>query len=97
LGAQNQNNRKERRPVLLYLLIGAGVFLIIAAIWLALPKDNSQADQTGTPAITVKPEKIDIGEIKLDTPVSFEFDITNTGNGTLRFAEAPYIEVVEGC
>lgn len=81
----------------LLILIGAGVILIVAAIWLTLPKVDGQPDQMGTPAITVNQEKIDFGEVKLDTPLTFEFNVTNTGNGTLRFTEAPYIEVVEGC
>jgi hypothetical protein len=28
---------------------------------------------------------------------SFAIQVTNNGNGALRFKEDPYIEVVEGC
>jgi hypothetical protein len=97
LSKQFNETQNKKRLFPLFLLIGAGVILIFAAIWFVLPKGGGRADQNGVPAITVNPEKIDFGTVKLDTPLSFEFDVTNAGNGTLRFADAPYIEVVEGC
>ena len=51
----------------------------------------------GTPAITVDESSVDLGYIKLGEYRSINIKVTNTGNGTLRFKEQPFIEVLEGC
>jgi len=45
----------------------------------------------------VDQEVIDYGDVKLETNLTFAVKVTNTGDGTLRFREEPYIEVREGC
>ena len=37
------------------------------------------------------------GDVKFNVPLTFTIKVTNTGNGTLRFKEEPYIQVLEGC
>jgi len=72
------------------LLAVGGVILIVAAFFLA----NRGG---GTPKITVDQEKIDYGYVKFGTNEAFRINVTNSGNGVLRFKEKPYIEVLEGC
>ena len=72
----------------------AGLFVLGAIFVFA---NNSSADSGGTPAITVEEPNIDMGYIKLGEYRSLNIKITNTGDGTLRFKEQPYIEVLEGC
>lgn len=91
MGQLSQKSQNRNRPFLLFVLLGIGLMLIVAAIWFA------SAGNDGAPAIAVSQQKIDFGEVKLNTPIFFEFDVTNTGNSPLRFTEAPNIEVVEGC
>ena len=77
-----------------WLLVGlGGVLLLVAAIFFA----NQNGGGRGTPATEVDQRQIDFGYVKLDEPRSFAIQVTNTGDGTLRFQEEPYIEVVEGC
>jgi hypothetical protein len=45
----------------------------------------------------VDQQKIDYGFVRFGESRAFTIKVTNTGNGTLRFTEDPYIEVVEGC
>lgn len=79
----------------------SGALVIVAALLLIFkkdgtPEDNSLSD-TGTPVLAVDREVVDYGEVKLGTPVTTEFLVTNTGTGNLRFAEKPYVEIKEGC
>ena len=41
--------------------------------------------------------QIDYGYVKFGETRTFEIKVTNTGDGSLRFTEKPYIEVLEGC
>ena len=54
-------------------------------------------DGGGTPSIAVDQQQIDYGDVKFGVEKTFAIKVTNTGDGTLRFKEDPYVEVVEGC
>jgi hypothetical protein len=45
----------------------------------------------------VDQDKIDYGYVKFGETRQFALKVTNTGDGTLRFKEQPYLEVLEGC
>jgi hypothetical protein len=45
----------------------------------------------------VDQQKIDYGDVKFGVNKTFTIKVTNTGDGTLRFSEEPYVEVLEGC
>ncbi len=75
--------------------VAAGVVLLTAAI--VVFSNTGSADSGVTPAIAVEQEMIDLGYIKLDESRSLNIKVTNTGDGTLRFKEQPYIEVLKGC
>jgi hypothetical protein len=51
----------------------------------------------GSPRLKVDRESLDLGDVQLGQTVEARFRLTNVGDQPLRFAEAPYIEVVEGC
>lgn len=78
-----------------WVLVVFGAILVIAAIFFFA--NQSGGDGGGTPSITVDQQKIDYGDQKFGTNLTFAIKVTNTGDGTLRFKEKPYIEVVEGC
>jgi hypothetical protein len=93
----NKKKRRQQKKGLskpLIVLIVGGLLLVAAVAFFAFSNyDNSG----GTPAIAVDQQKIDYGDQKFDTQLTFAIKITNTGDGTLRFKEKPYIEVLEGC
>jgi hypothetical protein len=81
--------QKQNYPWLLLAL--GGVLLVIAAFF------QANRDRGGTPSIAVDRQKIDYGDVKFGVEKSFVIKVTNNGDGTLRFKEEPYIEVLEGC
>jgi len=70
-----------------------GILLILAAFLFA----RQNGDGGGTPSIAVDRQKIDYGDVKFGVNKTFVIKVANTGDGTLRFKEEPYIEVLEGC
>lgn len=94
-----KSKRKNNKPVSLPLvaLIAGGVLLVVALFIFNRPDEISEQGGNGTPALVVDQDRIDYGDVKLDTPLAFTIKVTNTGDGDLRFTQDPYIEVVEGC
>ncbi len=91
--------QKQGLPIWLPLIIVAGVVLIGVAVLsgnnVAAPKTAPQV--SGSPALKVDKEKVDLGNVKLGQTVSVSFEITNVGDQPLTFREKPYIEVAAGC
>ena len=93
MSKKKYKRQKYRKSFPWPLVAFGGVLLILAAVLFA----NRGGDGGGTPSIAVDQQKIDYGDVKFNTNKSFAIKVTNTGSGTLRFKEEPYIEVVEGC
>ena len=93
MAKKNQKYRKQKRKNFPWVVavLGGGL-LLLAAILFA--RNNSTGG--GTPSITVDQDKIDYGYVKFGENRQFALKITNIGDGTLRFKEDPYIEVLEG-
>lgn len=89
--SKKHKRRKQRQSFPWALAAIGGILLVIAAFLFA------NRDSGGTPSITVDQQRIDYGEVKFNVPKTFAIKVTNTGNGTLRFTEKPYIQVLEGC
>ena len=85
-----KNQKKQNFPWLLLAL--GGVFIAVAVFLFA-----RQGGGGGTPSIAVDQQQIDYGDQHFGTNLNFAIKVTNTGDGTLRFKDQPYIEVLEGC
>ena len=95
MAKKNEKYKKQKQRQnfpWLFVALGGGL-LLLATILFA----NRSGDGGGTPAISVDQQKIDYGYVKYGETRSFAVKVTNTGDGTLRFKEQPYIEVLEGC
>jgi len=96
MAKNNKRYRKQKEPrnfPWLLVVLGGGL-LILAAVLFA---NRSGGNVSGTPKLAMDQDKIDYGYVKFGENRQFALKITNTGDGTLRFMEAPYIEVLEGC
>jgi hypothetical protein len=74
------------------MLIGAGVLVF---------QGNDQADEaplaTGGARVSVSPEIVDYGDVKINTPIETVFYVQNVGDQPLRILGEPEVELVEGC
>ena len=95
MSSKYKNRRRLKKNAIspLTLMIGGAVLLIAAALFIVF----GNSDGGGTPALAVDQDVIDYGDVKFETDLTFAVKVTNTGDGTLRFKEEPYIEVREGC
>jgi len=89
--SRKRKKQQQRKPFL-WSLVAIGGALLIVATFLFAGRGGG-----GTPSIAVDQRKIDYGDVKFNTQKIFAIRVTNTGDGVLRFKEAPYIEVLEGC
>jgi hypothetical protein len=92
--SKKYQRKKQRKRFPWALVAIGGVLLIIVAFFFA---NQDSGDGGGTPSIAVDQQKIDYGDVKFNIEKTFAIKVTNTGDGTLRFTEDPYIEVLEGC
>jgi len=91
-----KHRRRYQKKSSLWPLVAIGGILLIAATFLFV-RQGGGVDSGGTPSIAVDQQRIDYGDQKFGTNLTFTIRVTNTGDATLRFKERPYIEVVEGC
>jgi hypothetical protein len=91
---KREKSRKQKQRLPWMVLAIGGVMLVIAAFLFARQGGD---DGGGTPSIAVDQQQIDYGDVKFGVNKTFAIKITNTGDGTLRFKEEPYIQVLEGC
>ncbi len=101
--SKKQARPRRRRSFAWPVAAFGGVLLILAVV---LFTRNAASDGSSTPSaaqgsgggrIAVDQPKIDYGYVKFGNDESFRIKVTNTGSGPLRFADQPYIEVLEGC
>ena len=87
-----------------WLLIGAAAVILAGItgfiVW-RQAADQPPADftpaVTGGPSAKVSQTAFDYGDVKLGTTITTQFDIENVGDSQLVIAEAPRVEVREGC
>ncbi len=93
-----KKHRKQQPPWPLIALAAGGLLLIGAFLAFNKPAQPKAAiEVTGAPSLKVNKEKVDLGDQKLGQMTVVSFELSNVGDQPLRFSEAPYIEVIEGC
>jgi hypothetical protein len=99
---RQENHRKKRQRNTIILLAVGGLLLVAAGITIAKSTVNNKADPTlvevsGQPKLKVDQELIDYGDVKLNTNLTFDIQLTNVGDTLLKISGTPYVEVKEGC
>ena len=93
MSKKNKRQKQKKKNIPWLLLALGGILIVIAAFFFA----RQNGDGGGTPSIAVDQQKIDYGDVKFDVEKTFAIKVINTGDGTLKFKEEPYIEILEGC
>lgn len=92
------SRKKTTPPIWPIAGVILGLVLLVGAGWALLGQSPKAAiEVTGKPSLKVDQTTLDLGQQTLGNTVQVEFKLTNVGDQPLRFTEAPYIEVVEGC
>lgn len=91
---QKYRKQKQKQRLPWIVLAVGGVMLVLAAFLFARQGGD---DGGGTPSIAVDQQQIDYGDVKFGVNKTFAIKVTNTGDGTLRFKEKPFVQVLEGC
>lgn len=94
--------RKSKRNQYSWLFLLVGGIVLVGLAFLALrgksaAQPPAAIEVYGAPSLKVDQEQVDLGEVKLGQLVQVSFRLTNVGDQPLRFSEAPYVELVEGC
>ncbi|TDA65955.1 MAG: hypothetical protein D9V45_03150 [Chloroflexi bacterium] len=92
--------KKVKKSFPIWLIV-TGIGLVLVAIWALVSSggpDKAEIEVTGAPKLKVEQDYYDYGDLKLGgASVRTVVKVTNVGDQPLRFKEAPYIEVLEGC
>lgn len=96
MGKRQVKQPPRRRPRWRRVLLGVVGLMAVggaAAWWLWEPPEALG----GTPRLVVDREVQDFGYVPFEAPVRAVFMLANTGDGVLRLAGVPRVEVVKGC
>jgi cell division septal protein FtsQ len=91
---------KSKRNLTPLLLALAGLGMVLISGWAILnsgSKSNANVEVKGSPRLKVDKDSIDHGDQKLGNQIQDDIRVTNIGDQPLRFTDAPYVEVKEGC
>ena len=97
---QSKMRPRPKQSLLPLWLALAGLGLLLFAGWAILrssSQPNANIEVKGAARLKVQTDTIDRGNVKLGTPIRDEVQVTNIGDQPLRFTQAPYIVIKEGC
>ncbi len=95
-----ERRRKSRRHRRLRHFAALAALMLIGGLYLLAAQGSRTAafpDEPGTPRVEVDREAIDLGDVPVGKWVTASFTITNSGDGRLRFRNAPWVKAVAGC
>ncbi len=103
MAKENNTKTKYRRAKsksnhLPLILMVVGAVAVFIALIFAFSQPQATTDTPGgTPKLKADKELVDLGDQTLGNPVKVTFQLSNTGDSTVRFSKDPYVEVKEGC
>lgn len=101
-----KTKQSQQRSPWSLVFISSGVLLLVVVAALSL---RGASDDKGTPALevsqiqatptaSIEGLKINFGDMPVNTSEAIlNIQVTNAGDGVLRFTDAPYVEIADGC
>jgi len=97
------NQRRSPWPLVL-ILSGALLLIVVTALSLRSASNNKGIPNLeisqiqATPNAAIQGIKINFGDLPVNTGEAIlNLRVTNSGDGVLRFTDAPYVEIAAGC
>lgn len=92
---------ETKRPIWIALVVIGTVLTAITALLLTRSSDGIPDDFVpqveGAPKVAVSEERIDYGDVKLNSTVETVFQVSNVGDETLFVLGEPQVELLQGC
>lgn len=94
----NGHKLKKSFPIWGIVILAGMVLAASLPLLGSIQSSKVAIEVTGAPKIKVDKEYLDYGDVKNGgTPIRTLIEVSNVGDQTLNFTEAPYIELLDGC
>ncbi|MCC6175704.1 MAG: hypothetical protein IT305_10410 [Chloroflexi bacterium] len=98
--SRRSRRHRGRQSGRLLIVVGGLLTLVIgiaAYLWLQ-PASPQVATDAGAPGrLVASSATVDLGRVPFDKMVEAQFELANTGGGTVNLTGAPKIQMLEGC
>ena len=98
--SRRTRSNRSRRGARSLIVIGGLLTLVIgivAFVWLQSTKPQVAADGDAPGRLVASSETVDLGHVPFNQMVEAQFELANTGGGTVRLTGAPKVQMLEGC
>lgn len=98
---RSKQNKVVVRP--LWVLVGAAIGVILFGVGglLLSQQEGAPADfvpeVSGAPRVAVSEDRVDYGNVRLNTTIETVFRVRNVGDQPLFILGEPQVELIEGC
>ncbi len=92
-------HHRKKQPWPMLLLMGGALLLVVGAVFAFRkpPPPQAAIEVSGAPSLKVDRQTVNLGDVRLGQTVDVKFKLMNVGDQPLRFSQAPYVQVLEGC
>ena len=95
--SRRNHSRRYGRSLLVLGGLMTVVIGIVAFFWLQSASQQVAADSDAPGRLVASSATVDLGNVPFNQMVEAQFELANTGGGTVRVTGAPKVQMLEGC